>query len=182
MDSLFLISTALSKQIRTSLSGTAFLAVRYPETHGILKLEAWLGHFEARLRHGVWELGVLMDGFRLVTRITFSLLCLILCPPQRAVVLPWGCTIKISQSKILHTVLSRWLCLRVGLCIWAPKTQFWRNMMGVLKTSFKRYMTSNYSSFFYFFLLSSKLEFIAQYLHPYSFDSGTNWVLTTTSP
>ena len=91
-------------------------------------------------------------GFRLATAVPYlPFFFFLVFPSQRVVVLPWGCTIKISQSKILRTVLSRWLCLRIGLCIGAPKTLFWRNTMDVLKTSFRRYMTSNYSSFFSFF-------------------------------
>ena len=125
----------------------SFLQLCVSETHGILKLEAWTQTWE--LEVGYFGGG---GGFRLATAVPYlPFFFFLVFPSQRVVVLPWGCTIKISPSKILHTVLSRWLCLRIGLCIWAPKTLFWRNTMDVLKTSFRRYMTSNYSSFFPFF-------------------------------
>lgn len=149
-DCVFLTSIALSKQVRMSLSRIVFLPIRCPGNSWSIHIWSLAGTFWS---HGSWELGVWMvvGGFGLVTtlpHLPFSFFLSLVSPPQRAAVWPWGCTIKISQSKILRIVLSRWLCLRVALCIWAPKTLFWRNMMDVLKTSFRKYMTSNYSAFF----------------------------------
>ena len=164
-----------------SLSRTGF-SLCASEICGIFRLETCLGLLKSSLRCESWEVGhlVVVGDFSLITttlHLFFSLFFLSLVSPlQRVVVLPWGCIIKISQLKILHTVPSKWLCLRVGLCIWAPKTLFWRNMMGVLKTSFRRYMTSNYSSFLTFSLFSSKLTFAYRVCISLSLWFWGNWV------
>ena len=149
-DHVFLMCIGLSKQVRMSLPRIVFPPI-------MCLRNAWnteIGSLNSDMRagSGLFWWGVAGGGFRLATAVPYlPFFFFLVFPSQRVVVLPWGCIIKISQSKILRTVLSRWLCLRTGLCIWAPKTLFWRNTMDVLKTSFRRYMTSNYSSFFSFF-------------------------------